>query len=574
MIRILIVLCMLCGTHLSLAAELSAQVNRTNINAHDILDLTITVKDATAKHEPDFSSLEAYFSIYTRSSFSNISFINGKKTVASGWKMELVPIVLGKVMIPEFQIATEVGILKSQPIAITIIQDDIAKQQADSKDNLILLEASVSKDSAYLHQAFVYTVKLITQLALYNLQTPELQIADAIVEKMGENKMYTDLYNGNQVSVFEMNYLVTPLQSGTLLLPAVQLKGDVKVDRIKNYDPFFDNFFSGTLFGQNNLKPFVVTSADLKIIIQPPVSQQKEWLPLESLVIDDLSKVAETNTVGEPITRCLKLSAVGGTAKSLPSLEAFNMAGKIKVYPKQPVLNTTLANNGSNKISSSREETYTIIPEQAGDIVLPEISIAWWDVTTNELKHAILPAKVMRVVAAATKIEVDSSNPDKSNMVVSTNESLDGLTTVDYIIICLVIFILILLAIIGYLVFIKNSTKHNKVRYNIPSNKLVSKINKIESLPEIYKFLQEFATDTWGMPKNMALKNIVVFLQQHHYSGNLKAVEELFMQINAAVYQQTPLDLYVVKNMLQIELPKIKKISATEKAIFAKLNPT
>jgi hypothetical protein len=106
------------------------------------------------------------------------------------------------------------------------------------------------------------------------------------------------------------------------------------------------------------------------------------------------------------------------------------------------------------------------------------------------------------------------------------------------------------------------------------SNKLVSEINVLKSLPEVYKFVQEFATDTWYVPKNMALKNIVVFLQQHHYSGNLLALEELFTQINAAVYQQKTLDLYAVKNMLQTELPKIKNISASKKAVFANLNPT
>jgi hypothetical protein len=573
----LLPLVLLLFSNLSLAADLTASVNDTNLHTHDILHLTLTVNDATPNHEPDFSILEKHFSIYNKSNFSNITFINGKKTAAYGWNIKLIPTVLGQVIIPEFAIETDVGVLYSKPIVVKISKGSKAKQQKDAQEHKILIDVSINKKATYLHQPFVYTVKFITTAIPYNLQAAGLNISNAIIEQFGETKRYTDIYNGAQALVFETNYFITPLQSGTINIPPTQIKGDIKVAQTTKYDPFFDNFFSGAMLNQSNVKPFIATSNEVSILVQPPVDNKADWLPLESLKIEDLSDIPETNKVGEPITRIIKLSAIGGTAKSLPSLEKFNRIDKLKIYPKQPILNTKY-DDENKKIYSSREETYTIIPEQEGSIVLPEISIFWWDVETNTSQNAILPAKTINVIGVAENITENSVNSEPESVVQeASNKNETKFITAEYIIIWLLILVLILFSIIIYLVFARNKpSPHKHSSKNYP-NKLSKTINALQSLSETYKFVQSFATDNWQVPQNTSLNNIVKYLQNNNYSGNINNLEELFSKISSAVYQKNTVEsveLSVVKNALLMELPKVKKAFNSKKSTFGRLNPT
>jgi len=51
-------------------------------------------------------------------------------------------------------------------------------------------------------------------------------------------------------------------------------------------------------------------------------------------------------------------------------------------------------------VKSYRKEQYTLIPQQPGTLTLPEISIAWWDVTKNEKAVARIPSRTLQVSPA------------------------------------------------------------------------------------------------------------------------------------------------------------------------------
>jgi len=80
-------------------------------------------------------------------------------------------------------------------------------------------------------------------------------------------------------------------------------------------------------------------------------------------------------TPGQNLTRILALRADGLPAETLPPFEEIQVPG-IRTYPESPERETETTNAG---LSSSLSQATALVPVQAGDLILPEIRIPWWD---------------------------------------------------------------------------------------------------------------------------------------------------------------------------------------------------
>jgi hypothetical protein len=114
-----------------------------------------------------------------------------------------------------------------------------------------------------------------------------------------------------------------------------------------------------------------------------------------------------TLTAGEPITRTIKISALGLTAaqiQPLPNLEN----NELKLYPDQPKLEDKQTNRG---ILGVRTESLAIVPNQAGQISIPAIEIEWWDTVNNRMQTSRLPSKTFNVVAGSKFNQIADKQP-------------------------------------------------------------------------------------------------------------------------------------------------------------------
>ena len=105
------------------AAAARAQVLRANIESSTVpmgeafnLNLSYDGKDG-ANLQPDLSVLQKDFSIYSTSSSSQISYVNGQSSEQRDWDIGLLPKREGEVEIP----AISVGKYKTQPLKLKVL---------------------------------------------------------------------------------------------------------------------------------------------------------------------------------------------------------------------------------------------------------------------------------------------------------------------------------------------------------------------------------------------------------------------------------------------------------------------
>ncbi len=378
------------------SSEFTATVNKNSLSPGESVILTLTLKDASPKGMPNFVPIEQLFSIHSKQQMNQSFFTNGTMSNSLIWKLTLFPKQEGDMIIPSLPLETSQGLLYTQPISLKISKD---AGKAESVNSGVSLSAEIKKTAIYKNEPILFTLRLISKYDLSNVSMPQFNIADSILELNGEPKTYRRLVNGEKLNIAEFSYIVTPLKSGMLKIPTIDIQGSmIQPQKSRMQDPYLDDdmeFFS-FFRGFDQVSPFKVSSEEIALDVLPPQGDVKPWLPAQSLTIEEIADPLEGFKVGEPFTRSFHISGIGLKANQLPTLENVQIGNQpFKMYADKPELEDEILNG---KISSSRKEKYTIIAQQAGSLTLPEIKIDWWNTEKKAKESAILPAKTLQVL--------------------------------------------------------------------------------------------------------------------------------------------------------------------------------
>ncbi|HUW36542.1 MAG TPA: BatD family protein [Rhodocyclaceae bacterium] len=366
-------------------ASLQAQVDRNPVAIDE--SFTLTLQSSDGGGEPDLSVLQRDFDVLGQSKSSSIQIINGQTSRSVQWQISLMPKHAGRLQIP----AISVGSQSSQPIELTV---SAANQAQAAQGGELFLEVSAEPQVAYVQQQIIFTVRLYRKVDLGNgstLSDPAFPHMDALVERLGGDRSFQTLRNGQAYSVIERRYAVYAQKSGQFSSAPVVFDGDVIAGG--------GGFFSFDPFGQNS-RHLRLRSKTVTLSIKPiPAGLSgSRWLPASKLLLtEQWSENPPEFTVGEPITRTLTLSAAGLTASQLPALDGQPIAG-LKRYPDQPALKDNPDGQG---ITGTRVQKIAIIPTRAGNITLPAIEVKWWNVAADREEVASLPARNIAVLPGA-----------------------------------------------------------------------------------------------------------------------------------------------------------------------------
>ena len=310
-----------------LAAEFTASVNQDQIGVGEQLILQLKLSGASPKSTPDISELENDFTIIGQQQSSSTMIINGNVSTSVSWQYGLIPHKEGTYSIPAIKIQSSKGPIRSQPVTISV--EKSSSKPVNNIANTTTLLAKVNKDSPYKNEPVVYTVQLVSQEDLVNVQFKDMSVKDAVVKAYGNPKIYEKLQNGISVKVAEINYIITPLKAGPLTLPGLVIQGE-KVAQTQNSldallgpngDPFrmLQQFQGLQGFGMAQLEPFSLTSNAITLDVKEPSLNLVPWLPAASLKISENISETKPLKVGEPFTRTFTIVAEGTTANQLPS---------------------------------------------------------------------------------------------------------------------------------------------------------------------------------------------------------------------------------------------------------------
>ncbi len=364
----------------ALAVEIEASVDRNPVNVGESFQLTFSASESP-DDDPDFSPLEQDFEILSQSQNHQARWINGDFSRTVEWTLILMPKRAGRLTIP----AIAFGKDRSRPLTMNIVQ-----QAVQNEDRDLFLTAEVDAQSPYVQSQVVYTLRFYRKVAIAQASMDEPELADAVIERLGEDKNFDKAINGVRYRVTERKYAIFPQQSGRQTLKPVSLTAEVISGRRSRF-----GFFGSQMTLTKRLQSPAIT-----LQVKPiPADYQGHWLPAEQVVLQDgWSDDSLTVKVGEPLTRTLTILAKGVTDSQLPKLWPDKALNGLKSYPDQPVLREQQKPDG---VIAFREEKIALIPSKPGDYELPAIELHWFNTRTEQQEVLALPAVKIHAIAAA-----------------------------------------------------------------------------------------------------------------------------------------------------------------------------
>ncbi len=394
-------------------ASISTSVDKTQVPLGQSLTLEINYSNSQPP-QADLSELRQDFDVVGVLESTNINIINGQHNMEYVRKFRIIPKREGDLTIPAF---TDKQGNKSAPIVIKVLPAGSTVASPSGAPNTKVpalaqnesnfsMRGRINNNNPYVQQEIIYTLSLMDSGGLQGREPVfELNNKDWVIRAIGTPEINPLVVKGKKMREITFKYAMFPQRSGKLTIPAARFEGYTLSRPQKRIDPFADLFgddLSATLgftFAEQN--PVILRSKPIEVEVKPIPSANNGnwWLPAQDVMLADKWEPDTTEfKVGEAIHRTVYLKADGVLDNQLPELQ-FAPVNGIKQYPEKPA---TEMSADKGRVVSIMKISNVYIPSTAGKMTLPEMKVNWFDVNSQKMKTATLPAKEISVVGGAT----------------------------------------------------------------------------------------------------------------------------------------------------------------------------
>ena len=178
------------------AADITVSVDRNPVSLDESFQIIFTATESP-DDDPDFTPLEQDFTILSQSSSSSSSWINGKSSKTIEWTLNVMAKQAGNLVIPPVNFGNDA----SQPSTILVTEG--TPKKAVNSDEDLFLEVEATPRNPYIQSQVFYTMRLYTRVDISQARLNEPELADAVIERLGEDSSYNTQVNGVNYSVTE-----------------------------------------------------------------------------------------------------------------------------------------------------------------------------------------------------------------------------------------------------------------------------------------------------------------------------------------------------------------------------------
>jgi len=364
------------------AADVQLQLDRSRVTEGETVTLTFVTDDARQSLEADFSVLEKDFEILDRRSETQLSIVNGRQTAVVRLLLTVEPRRSGELPIP----AIDFGKARTRPL---VLQVDPAPQLAPGELPPVFIEVEITPEQGpyYVHAQLGLIVRVFYQQNLTEAAISQPEPSPASVRLLQETP-YQAERGGERYRVLERRYAIFPERSGELSLPAMQLSGRL-VERRDS------SIWQPTVRGRR----VTVESEPLQLQIEPRPTEYtgSAWQPARQLSLSQQISSTDALRVGEPVTRTIIIDAVGLEENMIAEPSWPELTGA-RIYPDQP---QGISRDDGEWVLGHKEFRYAVVPEHEGELVLPELTVEWWDTANDRQQTAVVPAHRLYVQPSA-----------------------------------------------------------------------------------------------------------------------------------------------------------------------------
>lgn len=398
----------------AIAQTLVAKTNRTEIPEGEAFLLTLDY-DGNDSTPPDFNVLDRDFTIYSVTNAYQNNFFNGTMTQSRQWQVGLMPKAQAgaEVTIPPIKL----GNIHSNPLTLKIVSAaDLTHPNNSSNSGYqepqsgprFAVKGAVNTKTPYVQQQIDYTLTLFDT---GGLQGSEPEFVDDgtnnwLIKSLGAPDISSKVVNGRSIREIKFHYAMFPQKSGKLKTPEIRFNGYYLTQNGRGSDPF-EEIFGGSLmdtgigFGSMfaTRTPVVLNAKQIEIDVKPipSVNNGNWWLPAESVKLyAEWNPQRPTFKVGEAVNRTIYLKAAGVVENQLPDIR-FREVNGLKQYPEKAAAQNAIE---GDSVVSIKKIANVYIPNKAGNMTIPEISVNWFNVKTGQMERAVLPAVNIQVQPA------------------------------------------------------------------------------------------------------------------------------------------------------------------------------
>lgn len=251
-----------------------------------------------------------------------------------------------------------------------------------------VIEAEIAPRSVYVGAEAVLRLRLLrvpSSAAFGVLRAPDLREVAEVwpVEQI----RWSEARRGDALwQVHERAFVVVPRRPGRLVVPGADLEGPLRQAQA-----------AGLALGATRGPRLA-----LEVRERPP-NASEPWLPARRVLLEESwSREPTALSVGTPVTRTMVLRADGIPAQRLPQL-AMPAYPALRVHHDRAELATEYSADGTTGRVVQR---IVLVPLDEGEVVLPALSVSWWDVQADAARVATLPGRtlVLRPAPAAAPL--------------------------------------------------------------------------------------------------------------------------------------------------------------------------
>lgn len=367
-----------------------AAVDRSSVALGESLQLNLSFYGVQGMAVPALPQMPGFSWQYLGPS-TKFSIINGQTSSLVTFMYALSPIQTGKLVIPSFSIEYKGNTYTSAAIEVEVApggsggsrlppaqrQDNSGSEEGLNERVFLILQAD--KRRAFVNEPVPVTIKLyINSLNIQDVQYPQLNHEDFLLEDFPQPHQYRETLNGIAYDVIEFKTNVFPVRDGERTLGPAQIECNLLVkDTGGQRFPFFDDEdFFDSFFGRYQRRALHLKSIDMAIIAAPVPEENK---PADfSGALGDYNFTVEANPqevkVGDPVTLKMIISGTGNLKTVNPP--PLNFKDDFKVYD---------ADVKPDKTGKVFEQV--IIPKSEKITEIPEISFSFFDTKSGEYKR-------------------------------------------------------------------------------------------------------------------------------------------------------------------------------------------
>lgn len=358
------------------ASEITVRLDENKVMVNESFTV-VFASNKKIQDQPDFTPLQKDFEIISTGAGLYTSIINGRLTEETRWNVTLVAKHEGTLTIPSIAFG---------PYSSSAKDIEVTASVSENQDDAIFIETEMKPNNAIYEQTpIIFTIRLYCSLQMTQGSLSEIKTndPDTIIERIGNDAQYEKFHsNGKRYVVIERQYMIVPQHTGELIILPAVFEGNI----VKKSYSMFDV--------QTNFKRLYSKEEKIEVKAAPANASKNKWFAANDFKItEEWSKDINHLSLSEPVTWTLTLTADGGLANQIPEI-SFNFPKEIKSYLDKPEVTNHITSAG---VKGVKVVKVALIPTKAGEFVLPELAIGWWNLNTNQSNEIIIPKRTIKI---------------------------------------------------------------------------------------------------------------------------------------------------------------------------------